>query len=123
MEWLAVGVGGAAGALLRHWISLQLNASFPWGTMAANALGCFLLAVLASWALGVGLARDHLVLRLLGTGGMGAFTTYSTFNLELISMLSAGRWGASFTYVLGTAGGGLLLGAAGWAVGRLLGGH
>jgi fluoride exporter len=123
MEWLAVALGGAAGALVRHWIALELNGSFPWGTLAANAAGCFLLAVLASWAFGVGLARDHLVLRLLGTGGLGALTTYSTFNLELVSMMSSGRWATSLVYALGTAGGGLALGAAGWGLGRFLTGH
>lgn len=123
MEWLAVGVGGAFGALLRHWISLQLNHSFPWGTMAANAMGCFLLAVLASWAFGHGLARDHLMLRLLGTGGLGALTTYSTFNLELISMASAGRWAASLLYGTGTLVSCLVLGMVGWRFGRFITGH
>ncbi|MEM1023900.1 MAG: CrcB family protein [Myxococcota bacterium] len=123
MEWLVVGVGGAVGALLRHWVSLQLNHDFPWGTMAANAAGCFLLALLASWALGHGLARDHLILRLLGTGGLGALTTYSTFNLELISLASAGRWAASLLYGALTLVLCLALGLLGWSVGRLITSH
>lgn len=86
-DLLAVAVGGAAGAVTRYclsaWVHQRLGVSFPFGTLAVNVLGCFLLGVLAQYAHGV---QDiPLQLRLLlATGGLGALTTFSTFGYETI---------------------------------------
>jgi CrcB protein len=80
-----VALGGFAGASLRHVVALALPTSFPWGTLAANAGGCFLLAVL--------LYERHLIDQLssetrlvLGTGFCSSFTTYSTFAAETVGL-------------------------------------
>jgi fluoride exporter len=122
MSWLAVALGGALGSMLRYGLSLGAAATggpdWPFGTFAANVLGSFGLGVL--FVAGEG----HTVLGvdsrlLLGTGAMGGFTTYSTFNLELIRYAQEGMvvravaYGAATVVVcLGAALAGIALGRA-----------
>jgi CrcB protein len=96
--FVLVALGGFAGASLRHAVALALPTWFPWGTLAANAGGCFLLAVL--------LSERRLADRLnpetrlvLGTGFCSSFTTYSTFAAEtagLSSQLAAANVAANY---------------------------
>jgi CrcB protein len=80
--WLILGVAilGGLGAVGRFVIHGQVSASaagsFPAGTLAVNLLGAFLLGLL------VGLGTGHDLRTLLGTGLLGAFTTFSTWMLE-----------------------------------------
>jgi CrcB protein len=111
---LAVGIGGIVGALARYGLALLGNpadpAAFPWGTLLCNLAGCLLLGWLAS------LAEGRLPPRLklgLTTGVIGAFTTFSTFSLELVSLLQHGRLFSALVYALVSAAGGLLLTRAG----------
>ena len=92
MQWLLLAAGGAFGTLARYGVS-RLGTRilgehwFPFGTFAANLLGSFLLGVVVvvladrSW-LGVDLRL------VVGTGVMGGFTTYSSFNLEALQLAS-----------------------------------
>lgn len=77
---LGVGVLGGVGAIARFVldgaISGRLGRVFPYGTLAVNLLGSFLLGVL------VGAALSGDAYRLAGTGLLGAFTTFSTWALE-----------------------------------------
>ena len=84
-----IAVGGFAGAALRHVVALALPGAFPWGTLAANALGSF--------ALGVVLYERHFADALsaetrlvVGTGFLSSFTTYSAFAAETAG-LAGGR--------------------------------
>lgn len=73
--------GGFAGAVTRHAFAVSLPASFPWGTLAANVLGTFLLGILLYDArLGDLLSAEARLLA--GTGFCSSFTTYSTFAAE-----------------------------------------
>lgn len=98
----AVALGGALGSALRYTLSalaLRLfGAGFPTGTFVVNAIGSFALALLVPWAAeGAGLSVP---LRLLLTTGLcGGFTTYSSFNLEALSLFEAGRPGVAALYV------------------------
>jgi CrcB protein len=80
LGWLALGVLGGIGALARFLldgaVAGRLGRSFPWGTLAVNISGALLLGVL------VGATLDDDADRLLGTGLLGAFTTFSTWALE-----------------------------------------
>ncbi len=79
----AVAVGGAAGALARYglsrWIHRSAAGGFPWGTFAANVIGCLLIGFCFQW-LG---QRGNPVLRSgVMVGFIGALTTFSTYCLE-----------------------------------------
>jgi CrcB protein len=126
VRFLWICVGGACGTGARYLLSglvMQwLGASFPYGTLAVNALGSFLLGALMH----VGLETQALppTLRLaLSTGVMGGFTTYSTFNYETLAYLQEGRLAWAALNVGATLALCLAAGLAGLALGRLLAGH
>jgi CrcB protein len=92
---LLVGSGGFAGALLRYGPSGLVHrqlpfATFPYGTLTVNVLGCLLIGVFS------GLAESRQVfapdLRTFAlVGVLGGFTTFSTFGYETFSMLRDGE--------------------------------
>lgn len=87
---LWIGFGAAAGALMRWWFGLKLNAFFPTiplGTLTANILGGFLIGMVME------ITRTHAVIPENGrlaitTGFLGGLTTFSTFSAETVSLLS-----------------------------------
>ena len=94
---IVICVGACLGALARWQLGLWLNPHsleegvFPWGTLAANLIGGYLIGVC------VGIFQNMPQLdpewRLLWiTGFLGALTTFSTFSVEVVSMLQQGRW-------------------------------
>lgn len=122
MEWILVAVGGAVGAVSRYWlsgwVSTATGGTFPWGTVAVNVLGSFLLGALVVWleyVVDSGPARA-----LLAFGVLGAFTTFSTFSFEAAAMIQDGEWTQAAAYM----GGSLALGLAaiflGFSAGSLL---
>lgn len=100
-----IAAGGAFGAMCRHFlnsgISLWLKAPFPWGTFTANVLGSFAMGVLiavfaAHW-------NPSQEMRLfLTVGFLGAFTTFSTFSLDSMTLITRGEWGGAAAYILGS---------------------
>lgn len=102
LRLLAVALGGALGSALRYlvsaWALRLFGAAFPVGTLVVNVVGSFLLALLVPLAAdGAGLSP---ALRLaLTTGFCGGFTTYSTFNLEALTLFEKGSWGMATMYV------------------------
>lgn len=117
MTALAVGVGGALGALARYWVSGWVQAatggSFPWGTLAVNATGSLLLGFLVVWLQAAMTAPE--LRALLTIGVLGSFTTFSTFSYETAALLQDGEWTRAGLYVAGSLLVGLvavLLGAA-----------
>ncbi|QXL84606.1 fluoride efflux transporter CrcB [Comamonas sp. NLF-1-9] len=91
----AICLGASFGALLRWALGLWLNtpgALLPWGTLAANLLGGYLvgLAIAALQALP---QLDPLWRLALVTGFLGALTTFSTFSAEVLALLMQGRLG------------------------------
>ncbi|MFI8514079.1 fluoride efflux transporter CrcB [Streptomyces sp. NPDC085460] len=115
MNWLLVVVGAAVGAPLRWWAELAARArfgpGFPWGTLAVNVAGSFVLGLLA----GVASARAQL---LLGTGLCGALTTYSTFSYETLRLYEDGARLRAVLYVLVSLAAGLGAVWLGVAAGR-----
>ncbi len=94
-----VSMGGATGALLRHFTSLYFNregASIPMGTLAVNLVGCFLIGLLHGWGLTAGQSRTR---TFFATGFLGAFTTMSAFSIETWGMAENGNRVAAFVYV------------------------
>ena len=88
-----VAFGGAIGAVLRYLTGLAI--AFPFGTLAVNVLGSFLIGVL--W---VALADRGQWAPLLITGILGGFTTFSAFSLDTLRLVDAGRAPIAALYVL-----------------------
>ena len=100
----AVAAGGAAGALARYaissWATTWAAAPFPWGTFAVNALGSLALGVLTGALLRRG--ASPALRGFLLTGLCGGFTTFSTFDFEVLAMLQRGTYGMAAAYALGS---------------------
>jgi fluoride exporter len=94
IQLIAIAIGGATGALCRYGMSngiyLLLGRGFPYGTLAVNVLGSFIMGsvyvlmiermdVSAEWRAGVTI------------GLLGAFTTFSTFSIETLNLLESGE--------------------------------
>ncbi len=87
--WLAVGAGGAIGAMARHGVSRTamhlLGPNFPWGTLAANIMGSFAMGLFIVWLAHREPATPALR-AFLTVGMLGAFTTFSTFSLDVVTL-------------------------------------
>ena len=113
---LAEAVGGALGAVLRYVVVIGMsNISFigmPTGVLSCNILGSFLLGILISWSMKDPLISENLRI-FLQVGILGAFTTFSTFALEVFNMTEKGDYTIAMIYVVLSvilSIGGLLLG-------------
>ena len=88
----ALCVSGAAGVLARYWvdgaISTRTSGSFPWGTLAINLSGSFLLGFLFTLMAERTAAPAWLRMGLT-FGFLGAYTTFSTLSLETLRLLEA----------------------------------
>lgn len=119
--WICLGgaVGTGARYLLSGWLLRLAGPGFPYGTLAVNVIGSFLLGLLMQVSLSTELIPPTLRLALT-TGVMGGFTTYSTFNYETLQLFQDGSWllgGANLGItVIGCLAAGLL----GMIAGRLL---
>lgn len=99
---LAVAVGGAAGAVARHLLTVAFPdtaASFPWTTFAINVSGAFLLALLPALA---AVTRSEVLPPLLGTGLLGGYTTLSAYSEQTRALAGAGHTGLAGLYLVGT---------------------
>lgn len=114
LNFLAVGIGGALGAMLRYGISLiPFHGEFPLATLLTNFLGALAIGIIAAKA---GRISPRAVL-LLKTGVCGGFTTFSTFSLEAYTLFRQARYVMAGGYVLLS----LMLCLAGVGLGLMLG--
>lgn len=114
-----IGLGAAIGANLRYLVGRLmadwLGAGFPWGTLAINVTGSFLIGVIAT-LLGERLTVGPEWRLVLVVGVLGGYTTFSSFSLEAVVLFEAGRWLAGIAYILGS----VLLGVAACVLGIML---
>ncbi|MFC0213173.1 fluoride efflux transporter CrcB [Paenibacillus chartarius] len=101
---LLVAAGGFVGATARYLLSTFVSTRFPtmlpYGTLTINAIGSFLIGIVA------GHAAPESVRLIIAVGFMGAFTTFSTFNLESVRLARRKAWAhfaayIALTYILG----------------------
>ncbi|MBP1932752.1 fluoride efflux transporter CrcB [Ammoniphilus resinae] len=108
MNILAVGIGGFFGAILRYTLGEWIHTTngFPLGTLIINLLGCLLLA----WFFTITTKKwqIHPPIKVgIGTGFVGAFTTFSTFSVETLNLINHHQMGLAILYVLVSVFGGL----------------
>jgi fluoride exporter len=100
LVWVAAG--GALGSATRHLmntgISRLVGANFPWGILLVNAIGCFVMGMVAAGLLR--LALPDAVRLFLATGFLGGFTTFSAFALDTMKLVQSGQTGLAAVYVL-----------------------
>jgi CrcB protein len=116
--WVAFLVAAAIGAPARYlvdgFVQDRTAGSFPWGTFVVNVTGCLVLGILTGLGLYHGL--DTTTRIIVGTGGLGAYTTFSTFTFETVRLAEEGavdqalrNVAASLVVGLAAAGAGLAL--------------
>lgn len=121
VTWQLVALGAAVGAPCRYLLDAAVSARAgrhrPWGTLVVNLLGSALAGLLAGAAAGRGV--DPRTLSLLAVGALGAFTTASTYALEVVELAAAGRVRDAAGAVALTVGLGTALAWGGYLLGRL----
>ena len=118
MKLIGLALGGALGTLSRYWLSGVIHESagpgFPYGTLAVNALGCFLAGFLATVGQATGQMPPEARL-LFSVGFCGAFTTFSTLILETGLLYKGGQlWHAVLNIALSVLAGALALVLGAW---------
>ena len=99
-ELAAIFAGGALGALLRVWIGTTLSGGapgWPWATFVINVTGSFALAYFAT-RLQERLPQSSYRRPFLGTGFCGAYTTFSTMQVEVLRIIDRDRYGLAVAY-------------------------
>ncbi|NGM88864.1 fluoride efflux transporter CrcB [Parapusillimonas sp. SGNA-6] len=114
-HFLAISLGAAAGAVSRWLLGLWLNhphVALPWGTLAANLIGGYLIGVVLGLLALFPEVPTWLRLMLV-TGFLGGLTTFSTFSGESIGLLERGAYLHAFGYIGASLVGSLALTALG----------
>ncbi len=111
MEPLLISIGGALGAVCRYAIGeWSPQTTFPWTTLLVNTFGSLLLGGLLASAVTTDL------MLLLGIGFCGAFTTFSSFSVQVISLSEQGEYVLACVHALGNLILSLLAFGGGWLV-------
>ncbi len=120
--YLSIALGGAMGALLRHIISTivqtQIGDPFPWGTLTVNVSGSLLIGILFQMFDQIAVSPN--MKRLLITGGLGAFTTFSTYSLETFQLIQNRNFGLALINLGGSTLAGLIAVFLGISIVRFL---
>ena len=113
---VAAGAGAVGRYLVDGWVHQRTHAPgrIPWGTFVVNVTGSLGLGVLTGLGLYHDLGGSARVV--LGTGGIGAYTTFSTFSWEVVRLFEEGRSATSARYVAATVLTGLAAAGVGLAV-------
>ncbi|KAA9021776.1 fluoride efflux transporter CrcB [Niallia endozanthoxylica] len=123
MIWL-IGIGGLLGSTVRFLLGIFINsrikkeAYFPYGTWMINSTGSFLLGVLANLYL-----TDRMsvwIWFLFGIGFCGAYTTFSTFAYETITIVGAKKGKVAWFYVIASVFSGVLAAGIGFFLANIV---
>ena len=103
---IAVGIGGALGALCRYWTLMgfeRWSGHCPWGTLGVNVAGCFVMGALAEVMTLIWSPAPE-IRAFLMTGFLGGFTTFSSYALDIGLLVARGAWLPALTYAVLSAG-------------------
>jgi len=116
-----VGLGGAAGSILRYLTSIVTlkfySASFPVATFIVNVFGCFLAGLIFGSITQESSEAQNLKVLLL-TGFCGGFTTFSAFALENVRLMNSGNLSTAVLYTIASIAAGLLAAWLGLSIAR-----
>ena len=102
---ISVFLGGGLGAIIRYLVIEQVNklflVAFPFGTIAVNVIGAFLIGLLSSYLAERFDVSENIKMFLI-VGFCGGFTTFSSFNIEFYQLFSSGEILSSLIYVTTT---------------------
>ncbi|MBU9723764.1 MULTISPECIES: fluoride efflux transporter CrcB [Bacillaceae] len=115
MNLIIVAIGGGLGAVIRYILGIWIKdktkeRAIPTAMLVVNVVGAFGLGYFLSSFYGeipVN-AYDERPFLIIGIGFFGAFTTFSTFSVEAVTLMQKKKWGALTTYVLLSIGGSVL---------------
>jgi CrcB protein len=105
--WGVVALGGAIGTLARFWMAAWMmrltGPEYPWGTLAINIIGSFVIGATATLAAErVMISADLRIFIMVGL--CGGFTTFSSFSLQTLDLLRGGQVPAAILYAMGSVG-------------------
>ena len=100
--YLSIALGGALGSMARYatgvYVGRWLGTAFPWGTLAINIIGSFLIGAFAeSFALRWDASPSTRVFLVVGI--CGGYTTFSTFSLDIVTLINRGEFLAAGAYI------------------------
>ncbi|MHC9537284.1 fluoride efflux transporter CrcB [Dellaglioa sp. BT-FLS60] len=110
------------GGISRYLLGLTIVKpdGFPLGTLMINLVGCFILAFLVQYIETTEKVPAWLTLG-MKTGFIGAFTTFSTYSLEAVTLIEMQQWTYAIIYIVVTIVGGLSLTLLGYLLGNRVG--
>ena len=99
LAYLWVAIGGALGSVARFWINGlvagKFGETFPWGTIAINVTGSFVIGVIAALTISEGRMDSQsrvFATQFLMVGICGGYTTFSSFSLQTLNLLREREW-------------------------------
>ncbi|MCP5468365.1 MAG: fluoride efflux transporter CrcB [Deltaproteobacteria bacterium] len=103
MQFLWIALGGALGALSRYLVGAFLFQQFkwgpPWSTLIVNVTGCLVMGIMFAWVeVKSGLSSE--LRQFMMIGFLGAYTTFSTYMLEVVSLIDLQRYSLAFTSII-----------------------
>ena len=104
MIWLAVGVGGALGAMARHLVNGAVQSRFglfPGGIFAINVLGCLAIGLLAGLIASSRIQLHETARVFFMVGVLGGFTTFSAYGLDTLTLVRGGHTALAVGNALG----------------------
>ena len=95
---LAIFIGGGLGALCRWGVTQLVSThlpTLPFGVVFCNVVGSFLIGLLYGH-----FPKPNLIITALTVGGLGGFTTFSSFSLEALKMIEQQQFLSAFSYII-----------------------
>lgn len=124
MTLVLIAIGGAFGSVARYlvdgWVLDRVGSGFPFGTLAVNLSGAFVLGLLAALTIDRSVLPSDIRAPVM-IGFLGAYTTFSTLMLESWRLVEDGQAALGAANLLGSAGLGILAVVAGLTIGRAIG--
>ena len=104
-KYLLIALGGALGSIARYWVgsavTSRLGVRFPWGTLVINLTACVVIGFAMTF-LGKRAGMSPALFYLVPVGFVGAYSTFSTYEWESLSLLRAGTFPMAALYAVGS---------------------